>query len=171
MRRPFILDTSICSASDKGNAERKTKPLVGFRFRFFGHMPKRVNSKFHEKTVQGCNCIYITREATLAHAKALLIFYNVRRLNRASWFKPGLSLAHLQGFKLHENMTFLTPLSWSYSTEIDLEVFLVYLLVETAIRAIMGSRIGIIQASLLFFISLCDRRIKLMNIFSRVHVE
>lgn len=58
--------------------------------------------------------IYITREATLAHAKALLIFYNVRRLNRASSFKPGLSLAHLQGFKLHENMTFLTPLSWSY---------------------------------------------------------
>ena len=56
-------------------------------------------------------------------------------------------------------------------TEIDLEVFLVYLLVETAIRAIMGSRIGIIQASLLFFISLCERRIKLMNIFSRVHVE
>lgn len=60
--------------------------------------------------------VYITREATLAHAKALLIFYNVRRLNRASSFKPGLSLAHLQGFKLHENMTFLTPLSWSYST-------------------------------------------------------
>lgn len=55
--------------------------------------------------------VYITREATLAHAKALLIFYNVRRLNRASSFKPGLSLAHLQGFKLHENMTFLTPLS------------------------------------------------------------
>lgn len=63
MRRSFILDTSICSASDKGNAERKTKPqpLVGFRFRFFGHMPKRVNSKFHEKTVQGCNYIYNTR--------------------------------------------------------------------------------------------------------------
>jgi len=47
----------------KGNAERKTKPqpLVGFRFRFFGHMPKRVNSKFHEKTVQGFNYIYNTR--------------------------------------------------------------------------------------------------------------
>lgn len=106
------LSSTQAFASDKGNAERKTKPqpLVGFRFRFFGHMPN-VSIPNFTKRPSKVVVIYKTREATLAHAKALLIFYNVRRLNRASSFKLGLSVAHLQGFKLHENMTFLTPLS------------------------------------------------------------